>query len=84
VAADGFEVLYIVIDLDHIKLIGGDSGLGDFWNRWRDCVIRVKHLPGRLVYQNFFADEMRKAPLMQLYVRDYDEMTFLDSNKTWE
>jgi hypothetical protein len=44
-AVDGLEVMYIVIDLTATELIGGDNGLGDFWNRWRDCVIRVRDFP---------------------------------------
>jgi hypothetical protein len=50
-ATDGLEVTRTVIDLTAIKLIGGDNGLEDFWNRWRDCVIHVVDLPERMVRQ---------------------------------
>jgi hypothetical protein len=84
VATDGLKVTHTVIDLTAIELIGSDAGLERFWNRWRDCIVRITDLPKRPVYQHMFADEMRKSKRMSLYVRDYDEMEHDDARETWE
>jgi hypothetical protein len=74
----GLEIAYAVIDLITIKLIGGDDGLEDFWNRWFDCVSRITDNPPRTTCQHLFVNEMRKSKIMAMYVlRDYVE-------KTWE
>jgi hypothetical protein len=83
-ATEGLKVTYAVIDLTAIKLIDADAGLEHFWNRWRDCIIRIADLPKRPVYQHMFADEMRKSKKMALYVRHFDEMEHDDARETWE
>jgi hypothetical protein len=61
---------YTVIDLLSIKLVGGDAGLDDFWNRWYDCFVRIRNPPNRDDYEFVFVDEMRRTKLMTQYIRD--------------
>jgi hypothetical protein len=41
-ANQGLGVTFAAIDFAHIKLIGGNAGLGKFWNKRRKCVARIK------------------------------------------
>jgi hypothetical protein len=83
-ANGGLTITYTIIDLVAIKVFGGDAGLGDFWNRWRDCFMRVRNPPNKDDYEYVFVGEMRKTQLMVKHIRDYDEMEFDDPNKTWQ
>jgi hypothetical protein len=58
--------------------------LESYWDRWRDCIAGVRHLPDRSEYQNVCVDEMCKSELTKLHVSDYDEMPAYDKRETWE
>jgi hypothetical protein len=81
---NGLTSTCAVIDFVAIKLVGGEPGLDDFWNRWHDCFMRIRNPPNRDNYEHVFVDEMRKTRLMAQYIRDYDEMDWNDPNKTWQ
>jgi hypothetical protein len=80
----GLMIARAVIDLVSIKLVGGDEGLGDFWNRWYDCFVRIRNLPRRGDYEYVFVYEMRSARMMVQYIKDYDEMDWNNPNETWQ
>jgi hypothetical protein len=80
----GLTIAHTVIDLVSIKLVEGESGLGDFWNRWRDCFVRIRNPPNRDDCEYVFVDEMCETRLLAQYIRDYDEMDWNDPNKTWQ
>jgi hypothetical protein len=73
-----------VIDVTYIKLIGGDAGLGKFWNKWRKCIARIIEVGHRPIFEHFFVGEMRNAPLMAAYVLEYDEADVGTGKHTWE
>jgi hypothetical protein len=50
--AAGVKITFAVIDLTTIKLIGGDAGLENFWNRWCNCMARVTDNPARSTYHH--------------------------------
>jgi hypothetical protein len=78
------KITYAVIDLTTVELIGGDDGLGDFWNRWFDCASCVTDDPPRTTCHHLFANEMRKSKMMTVCVRDYDELLRDHVDETWE
>jgi hypothetical protein len=57
----GLTITHAVVDLVSITLVGGESGLDDFWNRWHDCFVRIRNPPNRDDYEYVFVDEMRKT-----------------------
>jgi hypothetical protein len=80
----GLTITCAVIDLVSTKLVGGDEGLGDFWNRWCDCFVSIRDPPERDDYEYVFVGEMRPTTLMVQRIRDYDEMDWNDPNKSWQ
>jgi hypothetical protein len=83
VESAGLKIAFAVIDLTSIKLIGGDGGLGNFWSRWCDCMARVTDNPAWSTCQHIFADEMRESKMMNVCVRDYDELARDRVERTW-
>jgi hypothetical protein len=71
----GLKVTYTVLDLSTIKLVGGNEGLVRCWGAWSHCVKRVMDNPPRTACEHLFVDEMRQAPMMLKYVREYDDST---------
>jgi hypothetical protein len=87
VESAGLKIAFAVIDLTSIKLAGSDGGLGDFWSRWCDCMARVTDNPAWSTCQHMFADEMRESKMMNVCVRDYDELVssmLRACTSTWE
>jgi hypothetical protein len=84
IANQGLGVTFTVIDLTYIKLIGGNAGLGEFWNERRKCVARIVEVAHRSIFEHFFVGEMRNAPLMGAYVLEYDEADVGTEKHTWE
>jgi hypothetical protein len=81
--ADGLKITFAVIDLTAIKLIGGDLGLGNFWSRWCDCMARVTDNPARSTCRHLFVGGIRKSKMMNMYVRDYDDLERNRVGRTW-
>jgi hypothetical protein len=75
---------FTLIDLIAIRLIDGDLGLENCWGRLSDCIVRIADLPARSTYQYLFTDEMCKSKMINMRVRDYDEMEYNRTNETCE
>jgi hypothetical protein len=84
VSQHGLKVSYTVIDLTRAKLRYGDKGLVEYWDKWIGRISNIRRLPRRSEYQDIFVDEMRKSDVMEVYVREFDDMKDNDRNKTWE
>jgi hypothetical protein len=82
-ASDGLKITLTVIDLTAIRLIGGELGLENFWSRWSDGMTRITANPARSTYQHLFVDEMRESKMMNICVRDYDELEHNHADRTW-
>jgi hypothetical protein len=76
---------YSVLDLQLIKLQGGDEGLERYWAQWISTIANRPDEGGpRSVFQHLFVDEMRLAPLVESYVHIYDEADAGTDKHTWE
>jgi hypothetical protein len=79
----GQKVTSIVLDLSTIKLVGGNEGLARCWDTWSHCVKRIVDNPPRTTCGHLFVDEMRQAPVMLKYVREYDDLAEGHIDETW-
>jgi hypothetical protein len=81
----GLSPNYSVLELQLIKLQGGDEGLERYCAQWITTIAKIPGEGGpRSVFQHLFVDEMRLAPLMESYVLIYDEADAGADKNTWE
>jgi hypothetical protein len=82
-ASSELKITFAVVGLTAIKPIGGDLGLENFWSRWCDCMDRITDNPARSTFRYLFVGEMRKSKMMNVRVRDYDELEHDRAETSW-